>query len=115
MLDADVAFRAEVMTAQGIAAMLGTLGDDITWDGRTLTLPRPFDVDVCWAGDCVLLVPCTAHTGPALFAAERPYSPLLVYAARGAAALWAGPDPVGHAAHLAAPLGGTRVRLLRPR
>ncbi|MDG4824731.1 DUF5937 family protein [Asanoa sp. WMMD1127] len=113
VLDADVAYRAEVMAAHGIAAVLTDLGPEICWDGLDLTLPRPYDVLVDWADDGVLLVPCTAHTGPVLFVAERPRTPVLTYAARGTAALGVPPSRSCHEAPVGELIGPTRLSILR--
>ncbi|MFF5297055.1 ArsR/SmtB family transcription factor [Paractinoplanes globisporus] len=113
VLDADVAFRAETMSTHGIAAMLATLDEALAWDGRTLSLPRPFDAVVDWADDGVLFIPCTAHSGPILYAAERPRTPALTYAARGTGILWSEPQQVDHTAGLGELIGSTRLSLLR--
>jgi DNA-binding transcriptional ArsR family regulator len=113
VLDADVAYRAEAISTHGIAAMLANLDGDLAWDGRTLSLPRPFEAVVDWAHDGVLFIPCTAHAGPISYAAERPRTPALTYAARGTGALWPEPQRGEHAAGLGELIGATRLSLLR--
>jgi DNA-binding transcriptional ArsR family regulator len=113
VLEADIAHRAELMATHGIAAMFTSLDADLGWDGRVLSLPRPFDALVDWAEGGVLLIPCTAHTGGIQYAAERPRTPALTYAARGTAPLWSTHRPVEPADHLAELIGGTRLKLLQ--
>jgi DNA-binding transcriptional ArsR family regulator len=111
VLEADIAHRAETMATHGIATMLQTLSPDLRWTGSELVLPRPYDVTVDWADDGLLLIPSATHDGPLLFVAERPRTPVLVYAARGTAALSARPatdDP----AKLGALIGRTRLDVL---
>lgn len=88
VLEADVAGRAEAISAQGWGAVLHGLGD-LTWTGEELTLHRPYEGVVDWA-DRVVIVPCVAHTGPVQFSAERPLDPVLTYPAKGTAVLWSG-------------------------
>ncbi len=92
VLESDVALRAEQISARGWAAVLEDLGD-LTWTGTEVTVERPFEGVVDWADDGVLLVPSAGHAGPVQFCAEPPDSPVLVYAARGTAALWSGARP----------------------
>jgi len=113
ILDADIAHRSEVMAERGFAAMLETLGSELTWDGQELTLDRPFEVIVDWVDDGLLLTPCTAHTGPILFAAERPRTPLLTYGARGIAALRSHAHANDRTAHLSDLIGATRLSILQ--
>ncbi|MGO1166008.1 MAG: DUF5937 family protein [Janibacter sp.] len=88
VLEADVAHRAEQISATGWGAMLHDLGD-LTWTGEELTVHRPYEGVVDWA-DGVLLVPSVAHGGPVQFSAERPLDPVLIYPATGTAVLWSG-------------------------
>jgi DNA-binding transcriptional ArsR family regulator len=114
VLDADIAYRADLMTTHGLAAMLESLGDDLEWDGQALSIPRPFDAVVDWADDGVLFWPCTAHVGPLVYAAERPRTPALTYAARGTAMLWSPPPSrVDNSAAVGDLIGTTRVDILR--
>lgn len=112
VLDADIAHRSELIAARGLDAMLGTLGPGLSWDGRRLTLERPFDLLVDWAEDGLLLTPCSAHTGAILFAAERPRTPTLTYAARGSAELGVRPRDLDRAAHLSELITATRLSIL---
>jgi len=113
VLDADIAYRSEVTATRGIAAMLDTFGADLRWDGERVSYPSRFEVSIDWAGDGLVFVPCAAHVEPILFRIEPPHSPLVMYAARGTAALW-GPSPShAHGAHLRELLGATRLSILR--
>lgn len=113
VLDADIAYRAELMATHGLVAMLESLGSGLSWDGHQLTLPRPFEATVDWADDGVVLMPCTALAGTLTYAAERPRTPALTYAARGTVALWSERPPVDHAGTVGELIGGTRVGILR--
>jgi DNA-binding transcriptional ArsR family regulator len=112
VLEADIAYRSDVIAAQGLSAMLGTLGADLSWDGHRLALERPFEVSVDWADDGLLLTPCTAHTGAVLFSAERPRTPTLTYAARGSAELGIRPVDRDRDAHLGELISATRLSIL---
>jgi DNA-binding transcriptional ArsR family regulator len=113
VLEADIAHRSEITAARGLSAMLGTLGADLSWDGGQLTLERPFAVLVDWADDGLLFSPCTAHSGPILFVAERPRTPTLTYAARGSAELGGRPSDRNRGAALSELISATRLSILR--
>ena len=113
VLDADIAYRADLIANHGLSAMLDSLGADLGWDGHQLSLPRPFEAIVDWADDGVLFIPCTAHAGALLYAAERPRTPALTYAARGIAALWSGRPQGGDSAAVGQLIGSTRATILR--
>lgn len=89
VVETDIADRGARISAHGWAAMLEDLGD-VTWTGSELRIERPYEGVVDWADDGVLFIPSTARTGRVQFCAERPDSPLLIYTARGTAALWSG-------------------------
>jgi DNA-binding transcriptional ArsR family regulator len=112
VLNADIAHRAEIMSSQGFAGMLAGLGSELSWDTRALVLPRAYDATVDWATDGVLFVPCTSHRGRVLCAAERPRTPVLIYAARGIAVLRSKPSHSDSSQGLAELIGPTRLRLL---
>ncbi|MBC9714752.1 winged helix-turn-helix transcriptional regulator [Streptomyces sp. TRM66268-LWL] len=111
VLDADISNRADRMAAYGAAAVLDDLGERMQWTGTELVLERPYSGVIDWADEGVLFVPATTHVGPVLFAAEHPHPPLLIYRARGIAAL--GERPAGAAeSALAGLVGVTRAALL---
>ncbi|HEU5155575.1 MAG TPA: DUF5937 family protein [Streptosporangiaceae bacterium] len=113
VLAADIAYRAELMATHGLSSMLQSLGADLEWDGHRLSIPRPFDAVVDWADDGVLFIPCTAHAGPLLYAAERPRTPALTYAARGTVALWSSAQPAPNTEVVGELIGATRATILR--
>jgi DNA-binding transcriptional ArsR family regulator len=113
VLDADIAYRADLMAAHGLSSMLDSLGADLEWDGHHLSVPRPFDAVVDWADDGVLFIPCTTHTGPLSYAAERPRTPAFTYAARGTAALWSSAHSVPDATVVGDLIGITRATILQ--
>jgi hypothetical protein len=53
-------------------------------------------VTMDWADDGLVFVPCAAHVEPILFRVEPPHSPIVMYAARGTAALSDLPRPVAN-------------------
>ncbi|GHJ91190.1 transcriptional regulator [Streptomyces sp. NE5-10] len=111
VLDADIGNRADRMAAHGAAAVLDDLGERMRWTGTELVLERAYSGIIDWADDGVLFVPVTTHTGPVLFAAERPHTPVLFYRARGIGAL--GERPAGPAeSALTGLVGVTRAALL---
>jgi hypothetical protein len=112
VLEADISYRAEVMATHGIAAMLGTLGPELAWDGAQLAYPSRFDITLDWADDGVVLVPCSAHDGSILFKVAPGQTPVMMYPARGTALLWDRPRTTDHAASLADLLGRTRLGIL---
>lgn len=111
VLEADIAHRGTVVVQEGAEALLTGLGEGFTWTGEEVVLDRPYDGTVDWAGDGMLLVPSTVHTGPVRFAAEQPEPPMVIYAARGVARLWEEADPAPGRA-LEQLVGATRARVL---
>lgn len=118
VLSADVAYRGDRMARHGALALLDDLHPDITWESGAVVLWRPFDVEVDWADDGLLLIPSATAGGRVWFNAERPTTPSVIYPARGTQQLWDAPatlglDDVGEL------LGHTRATLLaaldRPR
>jgi hypothetical protein len=113
VLDADIAYWSELTASQGIAATLDTFGTDLRWDGERVSYPSRFNVTVDWPGDGLVFVPCAAHVEPILFRIDRPQSPLVMYAARGTAALWSPTPLLTTGEQLRELLGATRLNILR--
>jgi DNA-binding transcriptional ArsR family regulator len=107
---ADVAERVGVLATGGLAAVLGTLHETLTWRDNSL--------ERAWrTGDCTLdglgmqLLPATLWTGPPLFSEHPPEAGgnALIYAARPAVPA----DDAGPPGNLAGLLGHTRAAVLR--
>ncbi|WP_165358710.1 winged helix-turn-helix domain-containing protein [Haloactinopolyspora alba] len=112
VLSADIAHRADRMAQHGALALLDDLHPDLSWDGAAVVVKRPFDVEVDWAGDGLLLIPSVATGRRAWFNAERPTTPSVMYPARGTQHL-AEPIPSPKATDdLGELLGHTRAGLL---
>lgn len=89
VLTADVAYRGDRMAKHGVLALLDDLHADVLWDSDAVRLNRPFEVDVDWAHDGLLLIPSVTAGRRVWFNAERPTAPSIIYPARGTHALWA--------------------------
>jgi DNA-binding transcriptional ArsR family regulator len=107
----DVNYRSARMAARGTTALFEDLGDGIRWSDGEIRLERPYQVDVDWADDGVILIPSTVHSTVVGFSAERPLVPVLTYRARGTARLWSAAPPPAQRA-LIDLLGATRASLL---
>jgi len=114
LLQEDINHRAGIITSEGIVTGLCSLDPAITWNSeeQQLLLPRPYEVDVDWTDAGLLLIPSAALPGRALFSAERPATPSLVYPARSVAQLWQA-DAETSGTDLADLIGRTRARLLQ--
>lgn len=110
ILDDDIAFRGERMVHEGSTSLLEDLDPSMSWDGNGVVLERPFDGDVDWQHEGLLLLPCTSQRG-VNFSAEDPDPPRIVYPARGTASLDAPPD-VQAPPELGELIGETRAVLL---
>jgi hypothetical protein len=109
---ADVAWRGQVLIAQGLQAMLAGLVPGADWEhGAVLRLPRAGDqVDVKLAGRGVTLLPSLLWRGTPLRALHPDGSLLVVYPALTPLPLI--PPPEAGADPLAALLGPTRAQVL---
>jgi DNA-binding transcriptional ArsR family regulator len=107
---ADVADRVGVLATGGLAEVLGTLHETLTW--RDNSLERSWRTGDCTLdGQGVQLLPATLWTGPPLFSEHPPEAGgnALIYAARPAVPA----DDAGQSGNLAGLLGHTRAAVLR--
>ena len=107
---ADVAERIGVLATGGLAEVLGTLHETLTW--RDNSLERSWRTGDCSLdGQGVQLLPSMLWTGPPLFADHPPEAGgnALIYAARPAVRA----DEAGQSHNLAGLLGQTRAAVLR--
>lgn len=112
VLEADILYRARVLTDGGADALLAQLHPAVRWHGAVrLTVDIAYDASVALHGTGLLLMP-SVFTWPTLGAVtDPPWQPTVVYPARGVATLWeASGPPIPEA--LAQVLGRTRARLL---
>jgi hypothetical protein len=110
LADADIAYRSQQLTGQGLGPMLEGIDPRITWGDGTVIVDDGLDIDVELAGRGLVLLP-SAFLWPALAVIiDEPWQPTIAYPARGIAGLWqqaqAPPDT------LARLLGRTRALLL---
>jgi hypothetical protein len=109
---ADVAWRGQVLIAQGLQAMLAGLVPGASWEsGAVLRLPRAGDtMDVALTGRSLTLMPSLVWRGTPLRAPHPDGSLLMVYPALTPLPLV--PPPEAGADPLAALLGPTRAQVL---
>lgn len=110
ILDDDIAYRGDRMVHEGSTSLLEDLDPSMAWDGNGVVLDRPFDGDIDWEHDGLLLLPCSSQRG-VNFSAEDPDPPRIVYPARGTASL-SGPPTVTAPPELRELIGETRAVLL---
>ncbi|WP_037606389.1 ArsR/SmtB family transcription factor [Streptacidiphilus rugosus] len=107
---ADVAWRSQVLVADGLRAMLTGLTPGASWAGSELRLPGARDADVRLHGQGVTLLPSLLWRGAPLRTGHPDGSLVLVYPALTPLPLV--PPPDSHADPLAALLGPTRAQVL---
>jgi DNA-binding transcriptional ArsR family regulator len=113
LLEADVAYRGRTLALGGAQALFAGLDERISWQKGRLRVRLPgdgLDQVVAVGGRGLVLAPCLFVRG-AITMIDASEPPLLVYPARGRAALWEQRDMVTAAA-LDELLGRTRSRLL---
>lgn len=65
VLDADIATRSEVLARRGVGDVLGSLHQDLRWDGEQISVRKPYDERRAIAGADLVLAP-TALGWPGL-------------------------------------------------
>ncbi len=111
LLDADIAHRAQRLTARGPDSVLPHLHRGVTWRDGALSVATRKDEDVDLDGRGLLLVPSAFGAQRPAAISRHPWQPTVVYPARGVGLLWeraARPPSDG----LAQVIGPTRARLL---
>lgn len=112
MLRADIAVRARVVAADGLAAMAGDLHPSVRWsDGAVRVHLRRHSEEVDCRGSGLLLVPSVMSSWGCMVLTEPPAHPTLFYPARGVTAGWAR-DAADLAASLGALVGPVRAQIL---
>jgi DNA-binding transcriptional ArsR family regulator len=111
VLEADIAYRMGRLAEGGLAALFSDLNERIAWidGGLRVDVAKGEHWRVSVAGRRLPLVPCVFARGTmANIDTGRP--PVVAYAARGAASVWAETEPAADA--LAALLGHGRANVL---
>ncbi|HET9974461.1 MAG TPA: DUF5937 family protein [Streptosporangiaceae bacterium] len=118
VLEADIAYRADLLAGGGARSLFADLHPDLRWSGNTLTLtghePGPSPVKVMLGPDGVVLVPSVFNWPQVSVNLATSTQTILHYPARGAATVWDGQAWAGGGREEAAEalLGAPRVRLL---
>jgi hypothetical protein len=89
LLEADVAYRGRTLALGGAQALFTDLDDRVTWQTGKLRVrlrPEALDQVIAVAGRGLVLAPCLFVRG-AITMIDASGPPLLVYPARGRAAL----------------------------
>jgi DNA-binding transcriptional ArsR family regulator len=120
VLEADIAYRADLLAGGGARSLFSDLHPDLRWSGGTLTLtdtdhgPSPFKIML--GPDGVVLVPSVFNWPLVSLSLATSTQTILMYPARGTATVWEGGAWSGMAGEredaAEALLGTPRVRLL---
>lgn len=113
VLDDDLAFRAHVLTKDGLGAVLASLHPSLRLVGDVLYLDKRHSSEQSLAGSGMVLVPSIFLWDRVIFVAHRSAPSCLTYATRGVGNLW--PHEQRHSTHvdpLAALLGRSRAVIL---
>jgi DNA-binding transcriptional ArsR family regulator len=110
LIDADVAYRSTMLGRAGLGSVLADLHRDVRWVDERLIVKHTEPVAFGLAGQGLALLPSAFVWPRAILVYERPWSPTLIYPARGVGELWTAarrPTPA-----LVGVLGRTRALLL---
>jgi DNA-binding transcriptional ArsR family regulator len=111
LISADIAYRSREITRAGLGRALDDLHAAVSWNEGAITVEPAFDdVVIDLAGRGLALLPSAFVWPNVIVIYEPPWSPTLVYPARGIGELWTAPPPPRPA--LAGVLGRTRALLL---
>jgi DNA-binding transcriptional ArsR family regulator len=111
-LEGDTIRRGQALALGGVEALLSGLHPGARYEGGVLRLDKTYEALVKPAGRGITLVP-SVFAWPRVDVLVRPgYRPTLAYGPRGAAKLWASPDPTNGTA-LEAALGAGRASVLK--
>lgn len=110
LIDADITFRSSEIGRRGLGAALRGLHGDVSWSEGRIEIARSEPLRLDLGGQGLALLPSAFVWPHAFVVHEAPWTPTLVYPARGVGALWTAP-PVARSG-LAGVLGTSRARLL---
>ncbi len=88
VLTADVAYRADLLAANGLHALLNRIHPTMSFNGQTLFIDRPREITRDAGPDGVVLVPCVFGWPYVLIVANKAYPATVSYAPRGAGLVW---------------------------
>lgn len=112
ILERDVVHRADRLAREGWAAALADVHPDLRYeDGFVELRRRSSEGDVDLAGRGLMLMPSVFVWPGVAYGVDPPWPPVLIYPARGVAALWS-PEPAGSPDGLARLVGPTRAAVL---
>jgi hypothetical protein len=113
ILERDVVYRAGQLVSKGWAAALADLHPNLRWSqGRIELTHWREDEEAELGGRGLLFVPSVFVWPGMALGLDPPASPVLVYPARGVAALWERPDRTGSGSALDRLLGPSRAVIL---
>jgi DNA-binding transcriptional ArsR family regulator len=117
VLEADIAYRADLLGGGGARSLFSDLHPDLRWSGGTLTLTDtdhgPSPVKVLLGPDGVVLMPSVFNWPQVSLSLATSTQTILMYPARGTATVWeSGALPGGREEAAEALLGAPRARLL---
>lgn len=112
ILERDVVHRADRLAREGWAAALADVHPEVRYRDGFVELPgRGREVEVDLAGRGLMLMPSVFVWPGVAYGVDLPWPPVLIYPARGVAALWS-PEPTGSPEGLARLVGPTRAAVL---
>ena len=115
VLEADIAYRARLVTGGGARALFSDLHPDLRWSEGTLTIndkdERPSVFRVTLGPDGMVLVPTVLNWPMLSYSKATSTQTVLLYPARGAATVWEG-GVSAEAEAVEELLGAPRARLL---
>lgn len=112
ILERDIVHRAARLAREGWAAALADVHPDLRYADSHVELLSPrAAADVDLAGRGLMLMPSVFVWPGVAYGVDLPWPPVLIYPARGVAALWS-PQPGGSPEGLAGLVGSTRAAVL---
>jgi DNA-binding transcriptional ArsR family regulator len=88
LLDTDLAYRMDELSAGGIAQLFRTLHPRVSFDSDTITVAKPTCELPDIRGRGLLLVPCLFAWPDVLVLVADPHVPTVTYSPRGAGRVW---------------------------
>jgi DNA-binding transcriptional ArsR family regulator len=110
LLQADIAYRSQVLADGGLAAMLTDLHRQVRWVGTDLHIAVNAEATRSVGPDGIVLMPGAFEWPGMGVAHDPPWAPTINYPARGAGGLWGAAATAGRA--LVALLGQRRATVL---
>jgi DNA-binding transcriptional ArsR family regulator len=111
VLDADIVYRGQRITGEGLSALVDDLHPDIGLEDDVLKVRATQRADLDCSSSGVVLVPTVFSDGRLGKLINRPWQPTLYYPARATGLLWSGPDS-STASAVARLIGARRTNVL---